>query len=224
MQSTNFDEFSQDYKSLLDRSVACSGESSEYFAEYKASYVARRLGQGFQGKILDYGCGIGLLSGYLSKHLPQAIIHGYDVSEQSIGEIAPGLREQGLFSSSLERMDSDYHAVVISNVMHHIPPAERQSTICGLAKRTRVAGKVFIFEHNPWNPLTRWVVKHCPFDKDAVLLRPKETAAYLRSANVPVSRRDYVVFFPRVLGKLRWLEPLLAWLPFGTQYALVAER
>ncbi len=61
----HFDRFAGDYRQVLDRSVAVSGEDSTYFAEYKARYLRRLLGNNFSGKALDFGCGIGLLSGFL---------------------------------------------------------------------------------------------------------------------------------------------------------------
>ena len=126
MSSTNFDDFSSNYKQLLDRSVAVAGESGDYFAEYKASYLARVAGHDFSGKILDYGCGVGLLSGVLKKHLPHASIHGYDVSDGSIRRVAPHLAAQGVFSSDLSCLHSDYELAVISNVMHHVPSKDRK--------------------------------------------------------------------------------------------------
>ncbi len=224
MSSTNFDHFSSNYKELLDRSVALSGEGSEYFAEYKASYIARMVGKDFRGKILDYGCGVGLLSGLLKKYLPGSSIHGYDVSKGSIRMIAPELSAQGVFSNDLSRLHGDYELAIISNVMHHVPPKDRQQTILQIAQRLVHRGRLVLFEHNPLNPLTQWVVKHCPFDDDAILLRPKEAGQYFQKAKLAIARRDYLVFFPRVLSVFRSLEPMLRWLPAGGQYVLIGEK
>ena len=162
-RSGEFDNFARDYKSLLDRSVKISGDSSEYFCEYKARYVARTMGAQFSGKILDFGCGIGLLSVHLKKHLPAATIHGYDVSSQSLQLIPPELTCQGRFSDQLDDLDDDYELAVLSNVMHHIPKDQRQRTIVDITAHLAAGGKLILFENNPWNPVTRWVVRHCPF-------------------------------------------------------------
>ncbi len=39
----SFDRFARDYGEVLDKSVSISGESGEYFSEYKARYVARHV-------------------------------------------------------------------------------------------------------------------------------------------------------------------------------------
>lgn len=224
MSPAKFDEYSTSYHDVLDTAVGISGEGSEYFAEYKACYVARLVGKDFAGKILDYGCGVGLLSAFLNRKLQRAIVHGFDVSAASIEKIPADLAANGQFSAELSSLRCDYDLAVISNVMHHVPFAERQLVINDVAGRLANGGLLLVFEHNPLNPLTQWVVKHCPFDDDAVLLRPREATKYFSIAGLAVHRRDYVVFFPRMLSFLRPLEPMLRWLPAGAQYALVGEK
>src|SRR5437660_5276538 len=102
-ESTDFDRFSSDYRQILDRSVAVSGERAEYFAEYKARYIARVVGSNFNGKILDYGCGVGLLAGFLKKHLPGAAIHGYDLSRQSIDMVPKDFGSPSLIANKYEQ-------------------------------------------------------------------------------------------------------------------------
>ena len=222
--SGEFDNFARDYRSLLDRSVTLSGDTSEYFCEYKARYVARTMGANFSGKILDFGCGIGLLSVHLKKQLPAATLHGYDVSSQSLQMIPPELARQGRFSHRWDDLDGDYQLAVLSNVMHHIPKDQRERTIVDITAHLAAGGKLILFEHNPWNPLTRWVVRHCPFDDGVALLHPKEVSAYLARAKLRFRKRDFIVFFPKMLSPFRRLEPWLSWLPAGAQYAVVGEK
>ena len=222
--SGEFDSFARDYKVLLDRSVGISGETSEYFCEYKARYVARTVGAHFSGKILDFGCGIGLLSAHLKKRLPAATLHGYDVSSQSLQMIPPELSRQGRFLHRWDDLDGDYELAVLSNVMHHIPKDRRAQTVLDITARLAAGGKLILFEHNPWNPVTRWVVRHCPFDEGVALLRPKEVSACLIRAGLSLRKRDYIVFFPKLLSPFRRLEPWVSWLPAGAQYAVVGEK
>jgi 2-polyprenyl-3-methyl-5-hydroxy-6-metoxy-1,4-benzoquinol methylase len=78
-----FDQFADDYQQILDQTLAALGEGSSYFAEYKTRYRSRLHRQHFSGKLLDFGCGVGLLSGFLKKHLPGAQIHRFDISADS---------------------------------------------------------------------------------------------------------------------------------------------
>ena len=218
-----FDKFAHRYREILDASVGLSGESSDYFAEAKARYLARLLPDDFDGKVLDYGCGVGLVSMHLATWLPNAELHGFDVSAESIAEVPEPLRKNGRFTSETDALDSDYDAVLIANVLHHIPPSERQARIDELAARLRPSGRLVIVEHNPLNPATRWVVAHCPLDDDAVLLGRRESVRLVERAGLGPARVDYIVFFPRFLSALRDFEPRLRWLPLGAQYAVIGR-
>jgi hypothetical protein len=83
---------------------------------------------------------------------------------------------------------------------------------------------VVVFEHNPLNPLTQKSVRDCPFDDDAILLFPWELRGLLARSGFERVRQDYIVFFPRLLRRLRPLEPKLGWLCLGAQTLTVAER
>lgn len=220
----HFDRFAADYEGILDRAVALSGESSSYFAEYKARYLAGVMPLGFAGRVLDFGCGVGLLSACMRRRWPLARIDGFDVSDGSLARVAPTLASAGLFTSDTGRLASDYDLVVLGNVLHHIPPAERRATVGDLAGRLAPRGRLAIVEHNPANPLTRRTVARCPFDEGVELLPAKESTGHLAAAGLRLLRRDYIVFLPRPLAWLRPLEPRLAWLPLGAQYMAIGER
>ncbi|MBE0429437.1 MAG: class I SAM-dependent methyltransferase [Thermoleophilia bacterium] len=220
----DFDKYSETYQEELDRCLNVSGYSSDYFAEYKARYLERFLPDDFDGRILDYGCGIGLLTAQMARHLPRARLNGYDVSAVSIAKIGSEIAARGLFTQDFSMIGHDYDLIVMSSVLHHIPPGERSKTIEDLAERLSRKGQMVIFEHNPLNPVTRRIVDRCDFDRDARLLAASEAAGHLRQAGLNISRRDYMVFFP---GRLRWFRPLerlLGWLPLGGQYAIAGQR
>jgi 2-polyprenyl-3-methyl-5-hydroxy-6-metoxy-1,4-benzoquinol methylase len=219
-----FDNFAANYQDLVSDSVRLTGESSDYFAAYKAEYIARRVAPRQGSKLLDYGCGVGLLSKHLQNRLPGTRVDGFDVSQDSIDRVDATLRSQGTFTSNPDALGQAYDVIVLANVLHHVPPAERRGLLCQAASRLADGGKVVVFEHNPINPLTRWAVSQCPFDEDAILLPIRETRRYFGRDQFPVTSCDYIVFFPRWLHWFRPLEQSLRWCPLGAQYAVVASR
>ncbi|HVP64840.1 MAG TPA: class I SAM-dependent methyltransferase [candidate division Zixibacteria bacterium] len=213
-----FDRFADDYKALLDRSVSITGEGGEHFARVKAAYMASVLGAKFSGRLLDFGCGVGLLSQALCDQFPGAQRDGFDPSPASIASISDRLKQAGNFTSIREHLRPGYEAIVLANVLHHVPVTEHQNTINFCVQLLAQRGRLFIFEHNPLNPVTRHAVDRCPFDEHAVLLRAGESIALLRNAGLTAISRDYIVFFPKFLAAARPLERFLAWFPLGAQH------
>ena len=89
---------------------------------------------------------------------------------------------------------------------------------------TRPGGLVAIFEHNPWNPLTRKAVAGCEFDRDAILLRRTESERLLRDAGLTGVEGSYILYFTRESERLQRIERLLGRLPLGAQYVVSARR
>ena len=85
-------------------------------------------------------------------------------------------------------------------------------------------GLLALWENNPFNPGTRWVMKRLPFDRDAVLLAPSETSWLLRSSGFDVIEIRHHFFFPRALAMLRPVERVLRRVPLGGQYVVLAQR
>lgn len=217
-----FDAVAGDYDRMHRDSIKMSGEDPEYFARYKLEVLRRILGEGFARPLLDFGCGIGNLTKFLVEAFPE--VHGYDPSSASVA-MAKERAPSAVFTfEEAELPEARFGAIVIANVLHHVPPAEREALLARVASKLAPGGKLVVFEHNPWNPLTRKVVADCPFDADAVLLPPPEIRQRLETAGLARVKTRYIVFFPKALAALRGMEPGLAWLPIGAQVAVTAER
>jgi 2-polyprenyl-3-methyl-5-hydroxy-6-metoxy-1,4-benzoquinol methylase len=209
-----FDHYAKSYRDAHRESVRISGEAPEYFAEHKLGCLERAwVLPG--ASVLDFGCGTGSLTRLLAGRF--ARVAGYDPSAQSLGmarEQAPAVT---FYESDGEIPDRGFDVAILSGVLHHVPPAERTTVLEHVVRKLSPGGRLFVFEHNPYNPLTRRAVAACPFDDDAILLPPREIRALLAQAKLSLVRQDYVLFFPRPLARLRPLEPLLRGFPLGAQ-------
>jgi 2-polyprenyl-3-methyl-5-hydroxy-6-metoxy-1,4-benzoquinol methylase len=219
-----FDSFAANYQDLVNENVRITGESSDYFAAYKARYIARKVVCSQASRILDYGCGVGPLAGHLMRMVRGSRVDGFDVSKESIERVSEDLHRQGTFTTSLETLGPEYDVIVLSNVLHHVQPTDREGLVRQAGSRLAPGGKLVVFEHNPINPLTRWAVSQCVFDEDAILLPNGEARGYFQEGELRLVRLDYIVFFPRWLKWFRPFEPFLQWCPLGAQYAVVAQR
>lgn len=63
-----------------------------------------------------------------------------------------------------------------------------------------------------------------PFDRDAIMLTPRETRDLVRSNGFDVVETDFLFIFPHILRGLRGLEPFVARLPLGAQYQILCRK
>ena len=216
-----FDDYAARYTDVHAANLKATGEAPEYFARYKVDCL-KRLGIGSTASILDFGCGIGNLTTLLTEHF--ARVGGYDPSPESLKRVRERVPKATFFDSPETIPRDEFDAVVMAGVLHHIPPERRPSVIDAARSALRPGGQLVVFEHNPFNPLTRRAVDTCPFDDDAILLKPSEVRRRLKQAGLSDVHQDYIVFFPAALSWLRRLEPNLGWLPVGAQTLTVGRR
>lgn len=219
----DFDNYTENYNELLRDSTKFFSASEEYFARYKIELVRLKVKQPIT-RILEYGCGIGRNIQYLQAAFPGAEIIGTDISDASLAIAAvenPGVR----FEAEHENLDlGQFDLIFVAGVFHHIQPIERPSVTRLLAKRLTKSGSLCVFEHNPFNPITRRIVNTCPYDADAVLLKPTELRLLLEQAGLMMRGKAYCLFIPPKLSRLSPLERYLEWLPLGGQYWVNASH
>ena len=123
----NFDDYTDDYNSLLRESTKFFSASEQYFAKYKIDLVRASIKHPVS-RILEYGCGIGRNIRYLQTAFPDAEIVGTDISEASL-EIA-GTENPGVaFEVETPQLNLGmFDLIFIAGVFHHIPPQQRASS------------------------------------------------------------------------------------------------
>lgn len=217
-EKVDFDKYTDNYNELLREGTQFFSASEEYFARYKVELVRSAIGAQPVRRILEYGCGIGRNIPYLQAAFPDAEIIGTDISEASLSTASSDMKEVR-FEVEGPGLDlGKFDLIFVAGVYHHIPPTERLAATELLASRLQRDGSACVFEHNPYNPVTRGIVDTCPYDADAVLLRPSELRGLFRKSDLAVKSTAYCLFVP---PRLSWLSPLekhLGWLPLGGQY------
>jgi SAM-dependent methyltransferase len=216
-----FDAYADSYEKLHAANVALTGEETGYFSEYKVDCL-KRAGVDPATPVLDVGCGIGNVTEKLVASFSN--VHGYEPSALS-AERARARVPKAVIHDHMDTVPAGtFSTAILSTVLHHVPPAERPALVSQVLDRLAPGGRLFIFEHNPFNPVARYAVATCPFDDDAILLWPSEQKRLLRQAGFEDVRLDYIVFFPRPLAFLRPLEPRLRWLFLGAQTMAVGRK
>jgi ubiquinone/menaquinone biosynthesis C-methylase UbiE len=198
-------------------------------ADYKVQDVANECKRKSNNiTVIDLGAGVGVSVPYFKRYLPAANIICLDVSTKSLAIGQKRFGDQAYFvrfdGSKLPFSDASVEIAFAACVFHHVPLDRHMGLLRELYRVLRRQGRVFVFEHNPWNPLTQYAVNTCPFDENAKLISAPRMRAKLRKAGFERTYTRYRIFFPEWLNQLRSFEPALSWLPLGAQYYVAGTK
>ncbi|AWI58751.1 class I SAM-dependent methyltransferase [Sinorhizobium fredii] len=230
MDEAEFDRFADEYYQQHAASIRLSGEAPEFFHRYKVKDVAAALqaAETMPMRILDFGAGVGNSLGPMKEAFPTAEIVLLDPSPRSL-DVArarhPGKAHfQHFDGGQIPFDDGTFDLVFAACVFHHIPGLLHVPLLKEIRRVMRRGASLFVFEHNPLNPLTRKAVRDCPFDENAILISASSMKALLHDAGLPDCWVAYRIFFPGFLSALRALEPMLRGVPLGAQYYVHAIK
>lgn len=234
-EPAEFDAWAEQYNGGLNNPIKrMLGNSADQFIAVKARWLLRREAALTSKKhsVLDYGCGAGSLIRVLTELGARAEFTGSDISSSMLKQAEkrwpailgppPILSLQQDAQTSFD--DRQFDIVTISAVLHHVPIQKRPGVYAELARILKPDGRLYVFEHNPRNPLVRYVVAHTPIDQSAILLDEREVRRGLLSSERYNLRTEYLMFTPPRISLLHGFDRALAWLPFGAQYAVRAQR
>lgn len=170
----NFDDYANDYRSIHTDNVKISGADSFYFARHKVQQLMQFESSTANARMLDIGCGDGATELFISQYMPSWKVEAVDISEKSISCAKEKKIPNAVFSvydgKNIPFEENSFDILFIAAVMHHIDFAYHGTLMKEMYRVLKPGGRIYLFEHNPVNPVTRYLVKTCVFDKDAKLL------------------------------------------------------
>jgi SAM-dependent methyltransferase len=223
-----FDEYAGSYDDLLDDPAKRRFTSDPaYFVERKLEVLLgllSRIGREPSGlRWLDVGCGRGEFIRAGLPHVASAV--GCDVSPAMIEQSGSTPTVLQTDAGRLPFADGSCDLVTAVCVYHHVEPSDRGALVAETVRVLSHGGLAVVFEHNPWNPVTQLVVRRTPIDQNAQLLSAGLTRRLFAGGGLAPLGVQHFLFAPASLHKrARWIEPALAWLPFGGQYAIVGRK
>jgi ubiquinone/menaquinone biosynthesis C-methylase UbiE len=224
-----FDEYIDGYRTNCDRYLTLSGETSTYFAKYKARKLTEWLSNKVYSSshILDFGCGDGAMTHFVQGEFPNAKLYGVDPSPKSIETAKSQFRDIDFSLSSeetakLEFQDSFFDIIFSAGVFHHIPFDKHKGYVEELIRMLKPGGHLILFELNPLNPLTVLTFKRNPIDQHARMMWPIYTSNLAKQYGKTETK--FYCFYPKLLSWLRPTEPYMTKVPFGALYATITEK
>lgn len=223
-----FGQYAHSYEQHVEQALGVFGGRREAFLQIKADLLLRILREGktdpSKVSLLDVGCGPGAMARWLVgrvKHL-----EGVDVSAEVVEAARasiPGAVFRHYSPPVLPYEDAAFDVVMAVCVLHHVSADGWCTFASEMVRVARPSGFVFVFEHNPLNPLTRLVVRRCAFDRQAVLLRCGRVARLLQAAGADRISTFSCSWLPSMSCAARMMERWLRRVPFGPQYAVVGR-
>lgn len=224
---SEFDAYAKNYDDALALGLSFTGESKDYYASRRVAWLSKRLAAlKFAARtVLDFGCGTGSGVPFLLDGLGAKRVHGVDVSAASLETAREThARDGASFALIKEPVGPEFDLAFCNGVFHHIPVAERRAAAAYVHDALVPRGLFALWENNPWNIGTRYIMRRVPFDREAITLTPPETRRLLRDAGFDIVRTDFLFVFPHALRALRPLERALSSLPLGGQYLVLARK
>jgi SAM-dependent methyltransferase len=225
---SEFDEYAENYNQILQENLGSLGQDLNQIAEYKIKILSDFLRDPPQ-TILEFGCGIGRNLPYFIKYFPKARLTGCDISAASLEQAGKTFPEVKFFVSEnpqqFSQLAGTYDLCFLAQVLHHIPIENRISWLKVIAEKLNPLGRLVIFEHNPYNPVTRRLVSTCVFDVDASLLSRSNCFKLLSKIGLKVIKSGYTLFTPwRKYYFFEKLDLFLSPIPLGGQYYVIAGK
>jgi SAM-dependent methyltransferase len=226
----DFDQYTDSYRDAVEESIAFAGGDAARYVGAKARILVelarRSLGDPSRLEALDVGCGVGETDVFLKGAFEE--LQGVDLSAP-MAERAAERNPWAAYSSygqgdPLPYADESFDVSFAICVFHHVPAGERPALASEMARVTRPGGLVVVFEHNPWNPLTRKAVRDCPFDEDVELLSRPVARRLLAGAQLEPAESAFIIFFPQEGRRLERIERRLGRVPLGAQYYVAHRR
>lgn len=226
--SSEFDRYAGSYDRDLANALSVTGESKDYYAQARADWVSTCLSKlnARMERVLDFGCGIGSNSPILSNVLHPELVLGVDVSTDSISKAESTYGSATLRFMPLEKFlaDGSYDLTFVNGVFHHIEPKQRAAALATIYDALRPGGLLALWENNPWNPGTKYVMSRCVFDEDAITINIPAARRMLKQAGFTILRTDSLFYFPHSLRLLRPIEKWLRGLSLGGQYLILGKK
>jgi ubiquinone/menaquinone biosynthesis C-methylase UbiE len=222
-QAAEFDQYAKDYRTLHNNNLKVTGFDTFHFIDVKVNCLLRHE-KNEPLQVLDLGCGDGYTAEYMYQKFPLWKIEGIEVSEESIAVArqrnAPNAKFQWFDGTSIPFADNSFDVIFIACIFHHVPLKEHDALMKEANRVLKPGGRLYLFEHNPYNPGTQYLVRTCVFDGTAHLLAASHFTNIFKKQNWQITFCKYIVFFPgwKWISPIHSFEKYLSWLPLGGQY------
>jgi len=222
----DFNTTQKTYKQIVEEAISFSGQGLDFYTNVKADAVRRIFDREkiTSPRLLDLGCGHGFIHPLLTDLGCEVI------AVETANEVLSLARKENpnvdyiaYDGCTLPFYSQSFDIVLTICVMHHVAPPQWLAFLKEARRVLRPTGRVIIFEHNPLNPLTRYVVSRNKIDADAVLVSHFRLNRMLKASGFKAIQSRFILFTPFSHPIVRHAETILERVPLGAQYYTTAS-
>ena len=219
-----------------------SVKNHKYYVKVKSNHLlnkAKKIFKDNRGLVcVDLGCGTAETTEYFQgkfKHI-YACDYSYGMLKYAAKKNLKNVTFNLCRSEDLPFKDGSADIVVMYGLIHHIEDGEKISKTFKEIKRIlKKRGIIAVYDFNPFNPVSRHIVKTCPIDVGVYLdgyrnsLFPTtyyswELINIVKNAGFSTVKCEYLIFFPKILSMFVFLEEIFKKLPFGGMYSIIGIK
>lgn len=234
--------FQRKDKNLGDLYEEEAGPQHKYYVKVKTKQMVRLVKKFLKDakklNCLSIGCGTGEAEAHYASYFNKVI--GIDYSKAMIAKAKKlnlkNTKFKVMNATKLDFKDNYFEVIVIFNVLHHVQSYHGIIKILKESERVlKNNGILLIYEMNPFNPVTRHVIKTLDIDKEVNLngfkrnkfpttLSPKQLKTITDKTNLKKITDYFLIFFPKMLGFLNPLETFFEKIPLGGLYVSIFKK
>lgn len=226
---SEFDRFADEYEKVQDSTLP-PGVRSKDFLKQKfdtvQEWVRSRLQCEMGIAVLDFGCGTGRLLAQVASADWCRCVVGVDESAVSLERTRSMLAPTGKrFWLGRTLSETGYgeqcDLVLMFNVLHHISSERRLEMVRQAVSVLRQDGLLAVWEHNPFNLITRALVAISPLDGNAELISHRRVSRLMGLAGIDEVQSRFVNIFPPTMHRhlsIGRMDAAMGGVPLGAQY------
>ena len=235
-----FDNHAKTYKSDICAALGPLSGKYSWALRRKVQIVEKLLVQHIvpesgRSKVLDVGCGIGLMHAMFSTKVD---VTGIDVSQASLDVANDALeatshadggskceRSYRLYDGrTIPYADRTFDVVFASCVFHHLHKTQHLELLKEMLRVTKRGGIILIFEHNPLHPITQLIFRTNEFDKGENMISHWQLRSTIREASGKEPTTRGLLYTPFESKIFQRLETLLERIIASAQYYCFVEK
>lgn len=214
----------------------------KYYVQVKSMHLLKKAEE-FYGSLknidcVDLGCGTAETEEYFQDKFRHIFCCDYSpgmleyASKKNLKNVTFKLCQ----SECLPFDSGSVDIVLMYGLIHHIDTGEKIVQIFKEVNRIlKKGGIVVVYDFNPFNPVARYIVRNCPIDSGVNLDGYKKSAfpttfylreltEVLKNTGFMISKKEFLLFFPKIFSFLLPLEPFLARIPLGGMYSVMGIK